>query len=99
MTDLTLELTYVQVGVISVFHLPTLFKPIFMCFKQVMTESGELCATSFEFAGVQYKRCTINGPNNLQRLPQCLTAVSNTWQRCNGKRRRYLQGLFDIFLH
>ena len=78
MTDLTLESTYVQVRVISVFHLSTSLKPILMSFKQVMTESGELCATSFEFAGVQYKRCTINGPNNPQRLPQSLTVGSNT---------------------
>lgn len=54
-----------------------------MTFK-VATESGEECAPTFEYVGVVYKHCTINGPNNPERYPQCFTK-SGKWDRCIGK--------------
>ncbi|CAF0710276.1 unnamed protein product [Brachionus calyciflorus] len=47
----------------------------------VDTNTGEKCKLPFMFNGVEYKSCIINSPNNLGKLPQCLTN-SDTWANC-----------------
>lgn len=49
-----------------------------------MTVSGEPCVFPFTYKNIEYTSCIVNGPNNNDVLPQCLT-TSNTWSTCNGE--------------
>jgi hypothetical protein len=53
---------------------------------QVSTSSGKTCQFPFDYNGISYKTCTVQGPNNPTYLPQCMTA-SGGWDFCNGKQK------------
>jgi len=53
----------------------------------VTTTSGQSCIFPFQYSGINYTTCTINGPNNPEFRPQCATDVDSshsviTWSFC-----------------
>ena len=62
-------------------------KKLFMLFIhlcKVKTSSGKLCQFPFTYSGSSYSTCIVNGPNNPNNLPQCITA-NGQWDWCQGK--------------
>ncbi len=45
--------------------------------------TGAQCKFPFTYKNQVYKTCTIGGPNNLQKMPQCMIDA-NTWDFCSG---------------
>ena len=46
-----------------------------------MTVSGAQCTFPFEYNTINYYSCSIGGPNNPLKLPQCMTP-SGSWNFC-----------------
>jgi hypothetical protein len=59
-----------------------------------MTDISEPCSLPFTWKGLQYSTCIVNGPNNTNYLPQCLTSTGK-WANCIGKKNSLL-GLYKI---
>lgn len=55
-----------------------------------MTDISEPCSFPFTWKGLQYSTCIVNGPNNTNYLPQCMTATGK-WANCIGKKNSLLR--------